>query len=76
MKLGLQMLLIAGLALALLYFVCRFAVSDFLYPDIEALHDKPWRPMARLAFGAVAVPLILFFTFVFTKVCFRYRGNQ
>jgi len=76
MKFALQILLIAGTTLALLYFVCQFAVSDILYPDIEVLHDKPWRPLARLALSAVAVPLILFFTLVFTKICFRYRGNR
>ena len=66
-----QCLLIAGIALGLIYGVSHFAMSDLLKPDYEVLAAKPWRPFARLAFGAVAVPLIMFFTFWFTKRWFR-----
>ncbi|MDB6172967.1 MAG: hypothetical protein JWL59_2278 [Chthoniobacteraceae bacterium] len=62
MKLSTHVLLVALVTGTLLFFTCRFAVSDFLYPDYNVIQLKPWRPEARLWFGAVMVPILLFFT--------------
>ena len=71
MKFVFQCVLLAGITVTLIYFVGQFALSDILHPDAAVMEHKPWRLVARLAFGAVAVPTILFFMGWFTNSFFR-----
>ena len=56
-----KVVILTLVTLVLIFFTCRFAISDFLYRDWEVIKSKPWRPMARLLFGAVMVPIIMIF---------------
>jgi len=53
-----------------------FALSDWvelcLHGNDEILETKPWRPFARLCFGAVSVPMILFFAY-WSAACLSRR---
>jgi len=75
MKWRYQSILLATVGLAGIYFIGKFAISDFVYHDAEALKEKPWRPFARLVFGAVMIPLFLGFLFLYTKIASRNRGD-
>ena len=71
-----KLVLITLVTIALLFFTCRFALSDFLYPDYEVIKLKPWRPMARMFFGAVMVPVIMFFVRWFCASLNRNRTGR
>ena len=73
MKYALQLIAIILVTLALLFFTLRFAISDYLHPDFAILERKPWRPIARVVFGCVCVPMILFFVGWFCKTLYRDR---
>ena len=73
MRYSTKLILVTLVTGALLFFTCRFAISDFLNPDYELFALKPWRPMARLFFGAAMVPIIMFFVRLF---CVSLRRNR
>jgi hypothetical protein len=71
-----KLVLLTLVTIALLFFTCRFAISDFLYPDHEVIKLKPWRPMARMFFGAVMVPIIMIFARWFRASLSRNRNGR
>ena len=76
MKYAFQIAAIILVTVALLFFTLRFAFSDITNPDFELLKRKPWRPMARVVFGCVCVPTILFFVGWFCKTLYRDRARK
>jgi hypothetical protein len=73
MKYTAQLLGIILITFLLLFFTARFAVSDFTNPDPTVFVEKPWRPYARLVFGGVCVPIVIFFVGWFCKSLYRSR---
>lgn len=74
MKYLVQFVAIAAATLILLFFTLRFAFSDFIWQEESGVSkSNPWRPFARLAFGAVAVPMIVFFMGWISKALYRNR---
>jgi hypothetical protein len=70
-RLLLQCLAIAAVTAAVVFLLGRFAVSDFLHHDKTVWDEKPWRPVSRLIFGTVAIPIVLAFMGLFTRSLFR-----
>jgi len=57
--------------------ILGFAFSDFmdLYRgDSSIMESKPWRPMSRVIFGGVVVPIYLAFIGWFCTALFRDRS--
>ena len=71
-----KLVLLALVTSALLFFTCRFAISDFLHPDYDVIKLKPWRPMARMLFGAVMIPIIMIFARWFCASIGRNRNGR
>ena len=59
--------------------ILKFAFSDLVdlfYGDASIIESKPWRPVSRIIFGGVALPIYLAFMGWFVTALFRDRSRR
>lgn len=65
--------------LAGMFFILRFAFSDYIdihMGDSSILETKPWRPESRVIFGGVVLPIYLAFVGWFVTALHRDRSHR
>ena len=61
MKLWLvKTILLAAALMLVIWILVLFSFSDFIGTYSEDIETKPWRPMARVAFGFIMITLVIF----------------